>query len=70
MENAKQTMIDKITDAIKDFGKEARENQTLTLNDKIDQVDVLLDTLKFLSDYDENVKVLNKYYANKRFQER
>ena len=30
----------------------------------------MLDTLHFLQDYDENVKVLNKYWVEKRRREK
>ena len=63
MKPAKQIMIDKIIEAIKDLGHETKENEQVSTKDKFDQVDVLLDTMKFLNNYDENVKVLNTYYA-------
>jgi translation elongation factor P/translation initiation factor 5A len=65
MKPAKQVMIDKIIEAIKDLGRETKENEQVSTKDKFDQVDVLLDTMKFLNNYDENVKVLNTYYAEK-----
>lgn len=68
--DAKKVMIDKITEAIKDFGEQARQDETLSLGDKCLQVDVLIDTLKFLDNYDENVRVLNQYYLNKNRWER
>lgn len=63
--DGKKVIIDKITEAIKDFGEQARQDETLSLEDKCLQVDVLVDTLKFLDNYDENVKVLNQHYLNK-----
>lgn len=65
MKHAKQIMIDKIIEAIKDLGRETKENEQVSTKDKFDQVDVLLDTMKFLNNYDENVKVLNTYYTEK-----
>ena len=33
-------------------------------------MDVILDVLHFLADYEENVEVLNKYWVNKRLEEK
>ena len=66
MKTAKQIMIDKITEAIKDFGEQTRQDESISLEDKCLQVDVLIDTLKFLNNYDENVRVLNQYYLSKK----
>ena len=30
-------------------------------------MDVILDTMRFLNNYEENVKILNKYWCNKKF---
>ena len=65
MKPAKQIMIDKIVEAIKNFGEETRNDKDTSLKDKCIQVDVLLDTIKFLDNYDENIKVLNDYYTKK-----
>ena len=66
MNDAKQVMIDKLVNSIRDLSTDTRTNPYLSLGDKITQVDVVLDTIRFLSNYDENVQVLNKYYARKR----
>ena len=65
MKPTKQIMINKISKAIENFGRQAQQDKETSLEDKLLQVDVLLDTLKFLDRYEENVKVLNEYYANK-----
>lgn len=62
MKKAKEVMIDKIVDAIKNFGAQVRANENLSLSEQIAQVDVLLDTIKFLDNYEENVKVLNEHH--------
>lgn len=66
MNDAKQAMIDKIVNSIRDLSVDTRTNPYLSLGDKITQVDVILDTIRFLSNYDENVQVLNKYYTRKQ----
>lgn len=63
--DAKKAMVEKIANAIKGFGEEARNDETLSLKEKCQQVDMLLDTIRFLDNYDENVKVLNQYYLSK-----
>lgn len=68
MEPAKQLMINQITKAIENFGKQVRRDENILIEDKCLQIDVLLDTLKFLENYDENVKILNKYYLNKKWE--
>ena len=71
MNVSKKEMIDKITNNIKNLGEQAQQDKNLSLEEKASQVDVLLDTLKFLSNYEENVMALNKYYAAKgRWPER
>ena len=39
MKTAKDIMIDKITEAIKDFGEQARQDESISLEDKCLQVD-------------------------------
>ena len=62
MRKAKKDMIDKITHALKDIGNQTQHDETLPLTDKFFQVDVLMDTLRFLKDYEKNVKILNQYH--------
>ena len=62
MRKAKKDMIDKITHALKDIGDQTQHDETLPLTDKFFQVDVLMDTLRFLKDYEKNVKILNQYH--------
>lgn len=62
MRKAKKDMIDKITHALKDIGDQTQNDETLPLTDKFFQVDVLMDTLRFLKDYEKNVKILNQYH--------
>lgn len=70
MDPIKQAIIDKIMDSIKDVGEQISTDKKLTLEDKLHQTDVLLDTMKFLKNYDENVKVLNDYHINNKWKER
>ena len=68
MKDAKQSMIDEISDRIRDLGEEIRYNKDLSIEDKMTQMDILLDTIKFLKDYDENVKILNKHRIEHKWE--
>lgn len=61
----KEDYIDEIYKYIKELGKELQEDQTIQVKDKIPQVDLFINIIKFLQDYDENVKVLDKYWREK-----
>lgn len=43
-------------------------NSDLDTFDKADELDVILNTIKFLSEYDENIEALNKYIDEHRFE--
>ena len=63
-------IIHKINNGVQKLGKELMDDKVTPAKDKTYQMDVLLDTMHFLSDYEENVKVLNDYWRNKRHQEK
>lgn len=65
----KKQIIDEITNFITQRGQQVRDSD-LSVDDQVTQVDVLLDTLHFLQCYDENVKVLNKYWLEKRWKQK
>lgn len=66
----KEEMIDKLQRALSKEIEFIRQNSSKTTDEKVVQVDILLDTKKFLKDYDENVKVLNKHIEDKKFEGR
>ena len=68
-EDYKKQIIDEITNFITQRGQQVRDSD-LSVDDQVTQVDVLLDTLHFLQGYDENVKVLNKYWLEKRWKQK
>ncbi|MBQ2639254.1 MAG: hypothetical protein IJF92_00610 [Bacilli bacterium] len=72
MEREEQKQIrDKIIEKLKSIGEEIRENEdSESVSIRASQMDVLLDTIRFLDRYDENVKVLNKYWIEKHQQEK
>lgn len=47
---------------------EIEEDKTITKSEKIDVIDVYFNTYKFLKDYKENVKVLNKEIVRRKFE--
>lgn len=69
MNNNKKSMIHELFKTLQLKGKELQDEK-MSLYEKASKLDVVLDTMKFLQDYDENVKVLNQYWNNKRKQEK
>lgn len=49
---------------------ELEEDKTITKADKVDVIDVYYNTFKFLKDYKENVKILQKELAKNRYKGR
>lgn len=47
---------------------EIEEDKTITKSEKIDVIDVYFNTYKFLKDYKENVKMLNKEIVRRKFE--
>lgn len=47
---------------------EIEEDKTITKTEKVDVIDVYFNTYKFLKDYKENVKVLNKEIVRRKFE--
>lgn len=67
---AKEEMINKISRALSKEIDFVRMNPNKTTDEKIQQIDVLNDTMHFLRDYDKNIKILQDYVAKNRFEER
>ena len=65
---AKEEIIAKFQTAISQEMRFVRENNKLNINEKMDEIDVLMNMSKFLKDYDENIKVLNKHLEEKRWK--
>ena len=65
---AKEEIIAKFQTAISQEIRFVRENNKLNINEKMDEIDVLMNMSKFLKDYDENIKVLNKHLEEKRWK--
>lgn len=67
---AKQQIMIRLNNVLKGQAMYVREDDTLSDRDRLTQADVILDLMKFLKDYDENVVVLNKYWQEKRQREK
>jgi len=66
----KDVIIMKLQKLLQDIGQSVQDDDTLSTEHKLMQVDVILDTMKFLKDYDTNVEVLNKYWLDKRWKDK
>ena len=66
--NAKEVVIKRMFNVLKGQGMYIKDNNDLSTQEKVEQMDVILDLMKFLKDYDENVQVLNKHLQNKKWQ--
>lgn len=69
MKEGQQEIIDEIHNRIKGLGEEIRESGA-TINVQCTQMDVLLDTIRFLDHYEDNVKVLNTYWLRRHKEEK
>ena len=67
-DKCKEEMIKQVMIKLQELGLKSSEDKTKSKKDKLTEADVLLDTMHFLKDYDENVKVLDKYWRAKRYK--
>lgn len=65
MNKVQEDIKDKIVDRIKDLGEEIR-NSGLPIKDQLTQMDVVLDTIRFLEHYDRDTKILNQNLRERR----
>lgn len=62
--------IEDLEKFISDKLDELEEDRTITKSEKIDVIDVYYNTYKFLKDYKENVKILQKELVKNRYKGR
>lgn len=62
----KQKEVDKIVSLLQQRGREIHDNNEVP-QQQLASMDVLIDTIKFLEHYEENVKILNQHLKDKRF---
>lgn len=71
MSDNKQEYIEELLALLREQGENVRSNESnKTTLDMLERADVLLDLMKFLKDYEENVKVLNAYWLDKHYKEK
>lgn len=70
VEKVRNVVMTRITNLLKAQGNYIRNDDLLSAKDKCIQMDVVLDLLHFLQDYEENTKVLNDYIRKKRYKEK
>lgn len=66
----KEEMINKISRALSKEIDFVRMNPNKTTDEKIQQIDVLNDTMHFLRDYDKNIKILQNEVAKNKYKGR
>lgn len=64
----KKLMKEKIKEFIRQEALSLNDNLVLSPKDKLEQMDILLNTDHFLNDYDENVKILNDHISKNRWE--
>ena len=67
---AKQQIMTRLNNVLKGQAMYVREDTSISDRDRLTQADVILDLMKFLNDYDENIEVLNRYWYEKRQREK
>ena len=67
---AKQQIMTRLNNVLKGQAMYVREDDSISDRDRLTQADVILDLMKFLNDYDENIEVLNRYWYEKRQREK
>lgn len=63
---AKEMIMTRMTNVLKGQAMFVREDDTISIQDKCTQMDVILDLMRFLDNYDENVQILNRHIEQKR----
>lgn len=59
MTQRQKEIINKLEDKITEELKHIREDKSLIIEEKLEIIDVLYDTFKFLDNYEQNVVILN-----------
>ena len=67
---ARERIMTRMSNILKGQAMFIREDDTITDVERLEQIDVILDLMKFLKDYDENIIVLNKYCQEKHKKEK
>ena len=67
---AKERIMTRMSNVLKGQAMFIREDDTITDVERLEQINVVLDLMKFLKDYDENIIILNKHWQEKHKKEK
>lgn len=67
--SSKQKILNRLTNALKGQAMFIRDDTTTSDKEKLQELDVVLNVLKFIDDYDENISVLTKHLQDKNQRE-
>lgn len=72
MENnsSKQKILNRLSNVLRGQAMFIRDDTTTTDKEKLQELDVVLNVMKFLNDYDENISVLTRHLQDKNQRER
>jgi len=68
LDERKKQMINKIILGLQAEGKFLEQDTTKTSEQKLLEMNVLVDTVRFLKDYEQNIKVLNTYLSEHKWE--
>lgn len=67
--SSKQKILNRLTNVLKGQAMFIRDDTTTPDKEKLQELDVVLNILKFIDDYDENISVLTKHLQDKNQRE-
>lgn len=66
---SKDKMLKSITKFLEEQANSIMSSESMPIDDKVPQMDIILNVTKFLADYDKNIEILNKYYYDNRYKQ-
>ena len=67
--SSKQKILNRLTNVLKGQAMFIHDDTTTSDKEKLQELDVVLNILKFIDDYDENISVLTKHLQDKNQRE-
>ena len=67
--SSKQKILNRLTNVLKGQAMFIRDDTTTSDKEKLQELDVVLNILKLIDDYDENISVLTKHLQDKNQRE-
>jgi hypothetical protein len=62
---AKEAIIQRMTNVLKGQAMYIKEDESISAKDKCTQMDVILDLMRFVQDYEECSEVMKKHFVTK-----